>query len=547
VRATIFIKHDAGGGRSSSKEMLVDKGDSGCHTASPCGRCQGDCDNDGDCSGSLKCFERDSSSSLIPGCKQGGSGDKRLYDYCYSSESSPRSSEYILHRSGAKCTSAHTDLGYFKSVEECANACRDRSGCQFFNFDEDSGIFYEANCHVQWTATESCSESFDESESSGGSKYDFYELEQIGGELLREAPVAREGVRVCVNATTMKQHTSVSETFLNLIPLSNTPSSMLLNHSRTNHVLLAYGRKPWIKFIVGTSLKSVCATANDICVNGVKEISKEMCCGGQSSSNEWCSLLKVSDSDFKAGIWMDVSTVLPGCQKIDFLRVSNGYQVEIASELNGLGLITRHDFMRDGNRIDLFQAGTRTEVKSVRVTLSSPNKPSQWDLRHRTATRFRLELTTTGMTKSVSFGIMPYDCDRAPNNQVYNQVWSPAFDCLRKFFSTYNVSSTTAREGCGWTDLRQFQNDNTGTIPSKSWNVAPSFLYTDAMGWMLTEEKNGKVFASSWGDPLSSLGGDPLTPSGVNVDVDYADGVALGSSEYNAVWSFQAAFVNCEI
>jgi hypothetical protein len=301
----------------------------------------------------------------------------------------------------------------------------------------------------------------------------------------------------------------------------------------------------------------VCATANDICVNGVKEISKEMCCGGQSSSKEWCSLLKVSDSNFKAGTWMDVSTVLPGChsQGIDFLRVSNGYQVEIATKLNGNGVVTRHDFMRDGNRIDLFQSGTRTEVKSVRVTLSSPNNtPSQWDLRHRTATRFRLELTKTGMTKSISFATLPYDCNRAPNKQVS----SPEFDCLRKFFSTYNVSSTTsttptttAREGCGWTDLRPFQTVTTGTTPFTSWNAKPSFLYTDVMGWILTEDKQEKVFASSWGNPLSSLGKNYYDPhdlsTGENVDVDYADGVALGSSEYNAVWSFKAEFVNCEI
>jgi hypothetical protein len=227
----------------------------------------------------------------------------------------------------------------------------------------------------------------------------------------------------------------------------------------------------------------------------------------------------------------------------------DGYQVEIATELNGNGIVTKHDFMRDGSRIDLFTSGTRAEIKSVRVTLSSPSVPSQWDRRHRTATSFRLELTSRDTTKSVSFGIMPYDCDLAPDAQVS----SPAFDCVRKFFSTYNVSSTASssfqRQGCGWTDLRPFQTMSSDG--SDKWNAKPSYLYTDSMGWMLTTDTSfnataspaaGVVFASSWGDPLSSIGG--------SVDVDFADGIAFAASseeEYNAVWSFRAAFVNCEI
>ena len=47
----------------------------------PLGNCEGDCDNDNECSGSLKCFQR-SGSEDVPGC----SGDRSSYkgvDFCY--------------------------------------------------------------------------------------------------------------------------------------------------------------------------------------------------------------------------------------------------------------------------------------------------------------------------------------------------------------------------------------------------------------------------------------------------------------------------------
>ena len=54
-----------------------------CSVASQCAMCQGDCDNDSECTGILKCFQRSSSSEKVPGCKKGGSGDVGSHDYCY--------------------------------------------------------------------------------------------------------------------------------------------------------------------------------------------------------------------------------------------------------------------------------------------------------------------------------------------------------------------------------------------------------------------------------------------------------------------------------
>ena len=44
--------------------------------------CEGDCDTDSDCSGSLQCYQR-TNGGQIPGCENGGAGDESHYDYCY--------------------------------------------------------------------------------------------------------------------------------------------------------------------------------------------------------------------------------------------------------------------------------------------------------------------------------------------------------------------------------------------------------------------------------------------------------------------------------
>ena len=51
----------------------------GCTAANPCGKCEGDCNDDNDCRGDLKCFQRDSCVQ-IPGCYDGSPCD---YDFCH--------------------------------------------------------------------------------------------------------------------------------------------------------------------------------------------------------------------------------------------------------------------------------------------------------------------------------------------------------------------------------------------------------------------------------------------------------------------------------
>ena len=55
----------------------------GTNTTATLERCQGDCDNDDDCADGLKCYQRESSDNVPPGCEAGGSGDIWDYDYCY--------------------------------------------------------------------------------------------------------------------------------------------------------------------------------------------------------------------------------------------------------------------------------------------------------------------------------------------------------------------------------------------------------------------------------------------------------------------------------
>lgn len=47
------------------------------------GKCEGDCDSDSDCADGLKCYQRDSSDDVPPGCQDGGDGDISDSDYCY--------------------------------------------------------------------------------------------------------------------------------------------------------------------------------------------------------------------------------------------------------------------------------------------------------------------------------------------------------------------------------------------------------------------------------------------------------------------------------
>ena len=61
----------------------VYKNDPGDKASPKLNECEGDCDSDRDCASGLKCFQRNSSSSIVPGCMPGGKGDIGDHDYCY--------------------------------------------------------------------------------------------------------------------------------------------------------------------------------------------------------------------------------------------------------------------------------------------------------------------------------------------------------------------------------------------------------------------------------------------------------------------------------
>ena len=59
---------DSGG----STLAITDKGPDGCGYSNQCGRCEGDCDNDSDCTGDLTCYQRTRSTAVVPGCSSTG-------------------------------------------------------------------------------------------------------------------------------------------------------------------------------------------------------------------------------------------------------------------------------------------------------------------------------------------------------------------------------------------------------------------------------------------------------------------------------------------
>ena len=106
--------------------------------------CEGDCDVDGDCKGSLKCFQRNGNEK-IPGCKKGGSGDKKGYDYCYD----PKKEKFELTTSGtydksitkADCKRFSDNNGYKWYNKSYSNE-REAPGCFLWN---GSDIYYNTN------------------------------------------------------------------------------------------------------------------------------------------------------------------------------------------------------------------------------------------------------------------------------------------------------------------------------------------------------------------------------------------------------------------
>ena len=57
---------------SPASAALVSLGKDACQGS--CNKCEGDCDRDSDCSGSLRCFMRDGTQA-VPGCSSDGEGN----------------------------------------------------------------------------------------------------------------------------------------------------------------------------------------------------------------------------------------------------------------------------------------------------------------------------------------------------------------------------------------------------------------------------------------------------------------------------------------
>merc|ERR1712054_158082 len=87
------------------RELEDNNGDGGwCSpggAAHPCKACQGDCDSDADCMGSLKCLQL-SGAEPVPGCLDTGKAKGRQagYDYCYDPSASAGDSQNCL---SSKC------------------------------------------------------------------------------------------------------------------------------------------------------------------------------------------------------------------------------------------------------------------------------------------------------------------------------------------------------------------------------------------------------------------------------------------------------------
>ena len=58
--------------RAGGSKSINHRGDDFCTKKDPCDRCEGDCDEDDQCKGKLKCWQKDEREH-VPGCSGGGS------------------------------------------------------------------------------------------------------------------------------------------------------------------------------------------------------------------------------------------------------------------------------------------------------------------------------------------------------------------------------------------------------------------------------------------------------------------------------------------
>ena len=131
--------------RYQSSINLVDLGGSGCTSGSPCGLCNGDCDSDGDCSGTLKCFQRSTSSEQVPGCNIGGVGDVASHDYCYATASCSAcsSGKYQDELGLIAGTCKICTGGKYNDLTTGVTACKN---CGTGKSSSDSGVTLESQC-----------------------------------------------------------------------------------------------------------------------------------------------------------------------------------------------------------------------------------------------------------------------------------------------------------------------------------------------------------------------------------------------------------------
>ena len=79
-------------------------------------------------------------------------------------------SDFNLVKSGVECKSGDEFLGKEISIAECANACKEKAGCNFFVFGTGSK---DGECYWEKTSTAGCPEGWKQAD------YNFYESKSM--------------------------------------------------------------------------------------------------------------------------------------------------------------------------------------------------------------------------------------------------------------------------------------------------------------------------------------------------------------------------------
>jgi len=147
--------------------------------------CQGDCDTDAHCAGSLKCFQRNAKEP-IPGCTAGGAGDISGHDYCGNTASTT-----LLNLGGSAHTAGKLNRcqGDCDTDAQCAsgNYCFQRNGkeavpgCKAGGSGDTSGYDY---CTGTLPAGSTTMKNF------GGSAHIFGKINQCQGDCDTDAQCA---------------------------------------------------------------------------------------------------------------------------------------------------------------------------------------------------------------------------------------------------------------------------------------------------------------------------------------------------------------------